>query len=102
MIPQSSLVRRLLVAFLIALAFAYSAVLTAQIPNRNVNMVSGLEWPTGDPFMQRQNEPSIAASTRNPMHLLAGANDYRSVDLPIVLSEVDGEVGDAWVKYLAT
>ena len=60
-------------------------------------MVSGLVWPLGDPFLQRQNEPSMAASTRNPMHLLAGSNDYRSVDLPSVPSDVDGEVGDAWL-----
>ena len=46
------------------------------IAGRNVNMVSGTEWPNGDPFLQRQNEPSIAASTRNPQHLLGGSNDY--------------------------
>jgi hypothetical protein len=46
---------------------------------RNVNMVSGTTLPGGDPYLQRQNEPSIAASTRNPLHLLAGANDYRTV-----------------------
>ncbi len=44
----------------------------AQIPGRNVNMVAGTDWPGGDPFLQRQNEPSIAASTRNPLHLVAG------------------------------
>ncbi|MEW5981887.1 MAG: right-handed parallel beta-helix repeat-containing protein [Acidobacteriota bacterium] len=65
------------------------------VPGRNVNMVSGTQWPTGDPHLQRQNEPSIAASTRNPLHLLAGANDYRTVDIPFV----DGaeETGDAWL-----
>src|SRR5688572_30764250 len=93
----SLVLRRLVVACAIAASFAYSVSLTAQIPGRNVNMVSGIVWPKGDPFLQRQNEPSIAASTRNPLHLLAGANDYRSVDLPIVLSDVDGEVGDAWL-----
>jgi len=62
---------------------------------RNVNMVSGTKWPDGDPYLQRQNEPSIAGSTRNPLHMLAGANDYRTVDLPFV----DGadETGDAWL-----
>jgi hypothetical protein len=61
----------------------------------NVNMVAGTTWPDGDPFLQRQNEPSIAVSTRNPLHLLAGANDYRTVDLP-GLPE-GKETGDAWL-----
>jgi hypothetical protein len=58
-------------------------------------MVSGITWPDGDPFLQRQNEPSIAASTRNPLHLLAGANDYRTVDLPVV--DNSKEHKDAWL-----
>jgi hypothetical protein len=66
----------------------------AQIPGRNVNMVSGTKWPDGDPFLQRQNEPSMAVSTRNPLHILAGSNDYRTVDLPGL---PDGETGDAWL-----
>lgn len=68
---------------------------SAQIPGPNVNMVSGQDWPAGDPFLQRQNEPSIAVSTRNNLHLLAGANDYRTVDVP---GMPDGRlVGDAWL-----
>jgi parallel beta-helix repeat protein len=58
-------------------------------------MVSGTTWPHGDPFLQRQNEPSIAVSTRNSLHLLAGANDYRTVDLPGLPS--DRMTGDAWL-----
>ena len=53
------------------------------IVGRNVNMVAGTEFPTypdGDPYLQRQNEPSIAVSTRNPLHILAGSNDYRAID----------------------
>jgi hypothetical protein len=69
--------------------------LVAQIAGRNVNMVSGTQWPGGDPFLQRQNEPSLAISTRNPLHLLAGANDYRTVDLPGLAA---GETGDAWLS----
>ncbi len=65
------------------------------VPGRNVNMVSGTKWPDGDPYLQRQNEPSVAASTRNPLHLLAGANDYRSVDIPFVAGAE--ETGDAWL-----
>ncbi|HEY6274129.1 MAG TPA: hypothetical protein VIX19_19275 [Terriglobales bacterium] len=70
---------------------------TAQNPvaGTNVNMVSGTDWTTGDPFLQRQNEPSAAVSTRNPLHLLAGANDYRTVDLPGLLGIE--ERGDAWL-----
>ena len=68
----------------------------AQVAGQNVNMVSGTSWPGGDPFLQRQNEPSMAVSTRNPMHVLAGANDYRTVDLELVLSEGE-ETGDSWL-----
>ena len=66
----------------------------------NVNMGGGQAgisplppFIIGDPFLQRQNEPSIAVSSRNPCHLLAGANDYRAVDL----EEAAGERGDAWL-----
>jgi Putative Ig domain len=61
----------------------------------NVNMVSGTGWTNGDPFLQRQNEPSMAVSTRSTLHLLAGANDYRNVDVPGLLG-IDVQ-GDAWV-----
>ncbi|HET7698804.1 MAG TPA: lectin-like protein [Vicinamibacterales bacterium] len=81
---------------LASLAFAAcSAAVLAQVPGRNVNMVSGTTSPGGDPYLQRQNEPSIAASTRNPLHLLAGANDYRTVDLPGLPNS--NETGDAWM-----
>jgi uncharacterized repeat protein (TIGR02543 family) len=72
------------------------------IAGRNVNMVSGMTLPDGDPYLQRQNEPSIAVSTRNPLHLLAGANDYRTVDIPYSEGELPGKIqnqatGDAWL-----
>ncbi len=70
---------------------------------RNINMVSGTKIPGetnpqraalgGDPYLQRQNEPSIAASTRNPLHLVAGANDYRTVDMAIDSQSK----GDTWL-----
>ncbi|MEI6666710.1 MAG: MBG domain-containing protein [Acidobacteriota bacterium] len=68
---------------------------TGIVAGRNVNMVSGTGWPDGDPFLQRQNEPSVAASSRNPLHLLGGSNDYRTVDLPGLPN--GGETGDAWL-----
>lgn len=80
----------------VALAFGLGAVhVRGQVPSRNVNMVSGTTLPAGDPFLQRQNEPSVAASTRNPLHLLGGANDYRTVDLPGLPN--GEETGDAWL-----
>ena len=78
-----------------AIAVVCAALLDAQVPGRNVNMVSGRDPVTGDPYLQRQNEPSIAASTRNPLHLLGGANDYRTVDLPGFSDSI--ETGDAWM-----
>jgi hypothetical protein len=77
-------------------AFPTVGPVSAQVAGQNVNMVSGTQWPNGDPFLQRQNEPSMAVSTRNPMHILAGANDYRTVDLEQVLSG-GAETGDAWL-----
>ncbi len=65
----------------------------APVAGPNTNMVAGTGWPGGDPFLQRQNEPSIAVSSRNPLHLLAGANDYRTVDLAAI---TDNVIGDAW------
>src|SRR5262252_9574162 len=86
---------RITLFFLSTLLASYS--LLAQIPGQNVNMVSGKQWPNGDPFLQRQNEPSMAASTRNPLHLLAGANDYRTVDIPGIKDGDEEQNGDAWL-----
>jgi hypothetical protein len=67
----------------------------AQRVGPNVNIVAGTSLPGGDPWLQRQNEPSLAVSTRNPCHLFAGSNDYRTVDMP-GLPEAK-ETGDAWL-----
>ncbi len=61
----------------------------------SVNMVSGMGWTNGDPFLQRQNEPSLAVSTRNTLHLFGGANDYRSVDIAGLAGQ--SERADAWL-----
>lgn len=91
--PRRTSLVRLLIATAIASGLALTTI-SAQIPGRNVNMVSGTTWPDGDPFLQRQNEPPVAASTRNPLHLLVGSNDYRTVDVPGLGIE---EHGDAWL-----
>jgi hypothetical protein len=87
------------VALSLLLAAARPGPLRAQVASQGVNMVSGIQWPGGDPFLQRQNEPSIAMSSRNPRHLLAGANDYRTVDIPFPPSPAGTppETGDAWL-----
>jgi uncharacterized protein YjbI with pentapeptide repeats len=78
-----------------------TALDSTMIAGRNVNMVSGTQLPGGDPWLQRQNEPSIAVSTRNPLHILAGANDYRTVDMSASEGELPGipglSTGDAWL-----
>ena len=66
-----------------------SASMSAQFPGQNVNIVSK------DPYLQKQNEPSGAVSTRNSCRLLVGANDYRTVE--INGAALDGELGDAWL-----
>src|SRR3954471_20273677 len=91
-------------AVLAVLTLAPPAV--AQIAGPNVNMVSGTTLPAGDPYLQRQNEPSGAVSTRNPLHVLSGANDYRTVDFPGLPEDLNptgaadddqAAVGDAWL-----
>ena len=66
-----------------------------RFPGRNVNIVSGTTWPNGDPFLQRQNEPSVAASTRNPLRLLADRTTTGPSNLP-GLPDAE-ETGDAWL-----
>jgi hypothetical protein len=83
---------------LVCLSLLAPFLLHAQQVGTNVNMVTGTQWPGGDPFLQRQNEPSMAISSRNPLHMVAGDNDYRSVDLPAVSGEV-APTGDAWLGW---
>src|SRR5262249_33964852 len=80
----------------LTLCFFSSFYALAQVPGQNINMVAGTQWPDGDPFLQRQNEPSAAVSSRNLQHLLAAANDYRTVDIPFP-NAGDEENADAWM-----
>ena len=95
--------RRIASAFaLVALAVVGVRVSAQQpqiVPGTNVNMVSGTTFPDGDPYLQRQNEPSSAVSTRNPLHILSGVNDYRTVDLPGPFDPLRGFKmnAEAWV-----
>src|SRR5262245_7598779 len=83
--------------FLLATCLTASIMLNAQTPGQNVNMVTGKVFPGGDPWLQKQNEPSGGVSTVNPCRLLAGANDYRAVNVPGL--PADKENGDAWVGW---
>ena len=89
--------RRLTLFLLAVFAAALPALAQAPVAGQNINMVAGTSWPGGDPFLQRQNEPSLAVSSRNPLHLLAGANDYRTVDIPVSDIVPGSLAGDAWL-----
>ena len=96
-VPRNASFVRLLCGTVVACGMALTTI-SAQIPGRNVNMVAGNTWPDGDPYLQRQNEPSIGASTRNPLHLLAGSNDYRTVDLPGLAEDETGGLFAFWLR----
>jgi len=91
--------KRLVFVLVATCLISLDALVTAQAPHGsagtklqpgpNVNAAGGIVNP-GDPaalvksdvLLQRQNETVVAASTRNPGHLMAAANDYRFVDFP--------------------
>jgi hypothetical protein len=56
-VPRRASFVRVFSGITIAVGLALTTI-SAQIPGRNVNMVAGTEWPNGDPYLQRQNEPS--------------------------------------------
>ncbi|MFK8054405.1 MAG: sialidase family protein, partial [Woeseiaceae bacterium] len=88
------------IAFVLLMASLFAAAASAQEPlniGANVNMVTGNAFPNGDPFLRQQNEPSVAFSSRNSLHLLSGANDYRAVDVPGLPG--GRETGDSWLSY---
>jgi hypothetical protein len=71
-------------------ALTFSAVpVSAQQVGENINVLPIFPDPNdpefflkGDGYLQRQLEPTICASTRNPNNLIAFFNDYRAVDEP--------------------
>ncbi len=71
------------------------------IVGKNSNMLGGEQIirlnpfeVKGDPLGRADNEPSCAISTRNPDHIMCGANTYRMVDVPGV--SATSETRDAW------
>jgi len=74
--------------FVLAMFALVQPLALAQQAGENINVLPVVfpqddpEWELkGDGYLQRQVEPSIAASTRNPDHLVAFFNDYRAVDI---------------------
>ena len=90
----------LLVALCIGLAIERARAQQQGSAGANVNVISGT-GADGDWTLQRQNEPSMACSSRNPRNCIAGANDYRTVDIPF---PTIGEkiTGDAWLGWYTT
>ena len=79
---------RLVIISTAVLFVLFPPIAVAQQAGENVNVLPVVfpqddpDWQLkGDGYLQRQVEPSIAASTRNPDHLVAFFNDYRAVDI---------------------
>jgi hypothetical protein len=74
----------------IAIALVLNTPLSAQQASQNIPVLPVIpessgeaDWYLrGDGYLQRQVEPTIAVSTRNPDHLLSFFVDYRAVDVP--------------------
>ena len=103
-IPRA--VRRRMLA-IVAITALYAVPADAQLvtgPNHNVvggpacSQAQDASCPFqifGDVSIQRQNEGSMACSSRNPLTCLAAGNDYRLIHVPGV---ADGKVtADAWL-----
>ncbi len=90
--------KRLVLGFALILT-ALAPTVFAQQAGENVNVLPVVSkdlfpddwWLLGDGYLQRQVEPTIAASTRNPDHLLALFNDYRAVDVDDDIGLGEGE-----------
>jgi hypothetical protein len=70
-------------------------------PGTNVNVLPGYGSASvtdplrGDGYLQRQVEPAVAASSRNPDHLLAAFGDFRVVDL--ATGSPPANATEAWI-----
>jgi len=93
--------KRLFLSFGMAVAMSAIAIAQQIGVGPNINIVGGpakvdpqTGRPTmGDPNLNRQNEPSGACSSRNPLNCIVGTNDYRAIREP---GTPDGKVtGDA-------
>ncbi len=87
--------------------FTVATPVLAQQAGANVNVLPVVPPSSGEPdwhlkgdgYLQRQVEPSIAASTLNPDHLLACFNDYRAVDVSVGDTGLgEGEITNAALK----
>ena len=103
--------RSVLGLFILSLVdLGQAQVAPTPVVGQNVNMVAGIgrtrkadgtysyALGDGDPFLTKQNEPSIAVSSLNPLHLLGGANDYRLIPLAqsvVIPGETAG--ADSWI-----
>ena len=62
----------------------------------NVNVLRNISDPLlGDANLQRQTEPVVAISTRNPDHIMIAANDYRTVDIA-----ADQGIGEVFARLI--
>jgi len=97
----------------LAATFALVAGVGAQQAGQNVPVLPVIQPGVadahlkGDLYMQRQLEPTLAVSTRNPNHLIAFFNDYRAVDIPSdtgvgggMFARVGTLVKTMWAKLL--
>jgi hypothetical protein len=94
-------VKKVVLAFVIAASGA-AALSVAQQASQNINVLpvyfnagNDPSLPLnpeahlkGDLYLQRQVEPTLAVSTRNPDRLIAFFNDYRAIDIACDLGPV--------------
>jgi hypothetical protein len=95
--------RALAAAAAVCLCLSLLVPLQAQQAGSNVGILPVVADPAdpdaylkGDLYLQRQLEPSLAVSTRNPQTLIAFFNDYRAVDVPGDLGLGEGSPETGW------